>query len=418
MKKAGSLINKGSKINIMEILKEANNNIKLHVEFYPYERYGGGGGKRKANISAPDMLTALKKLVDKMRLYIDSEQIEDEGYTPEEVIEQIQMSNGDGCDYITLLQEMNSGDILIQEDYDEEEDWDDMDESLNKEPLKEDLENLEKVDATTTMNITMGTAKEESKTLWQRLEDAEKVPEDAPLFGAKDQPVPEEVKEPKVTLDESLFNEGISGFYFAKLAAKAAKAIEDFQDAFTGLPYDFDVLIEENEIMDLDQAVKVLHQLENRARDLAENVPNKEQDESLVESDNDDVEITQEMIDDILDEVKGVFTEAQFTTDQVVDEIFDCIEDDSKYEFAKGVLEAAEEDIEDGLAEGLVWGESTLDDYLDVIKKYYKGRKVEDVIDSIFKMFPDSETAYNLASSLGEVVEDYLDECKLAENFI
>lgn len=389
-------------------IKEANNNIKLHVEFYPYERYGGGGGKKKANVSAPDMLTALKKLVDKMRLYIDSEEIEDEGYTPEEVIEQIQMSNGDGCDYITLLQEMNSGDVLIQEDYDEEEDWDDMDESL-----KEDLENLEKVDATTTMNITMGTAKEESKTLWQRLEDAEKIPEDAPLFGAKDQPVPEEVEEPKVTLDESLFTEGLSASYFGKLATKAAEAIEDFQDAFTGLPYDFDMLIQDEEVIALDNAREILYQIEGRARDLMEDVSNKKLKESSTE--DDDVELSDEAINDILDDVKGVFDECEFTTDEVVDKIFDCIEDESKVEFAQGILDSMEEDKEE-LTEGV----DTFEDSLAVIKKYFNGRKASEVIDTIFTNNPavDSDKLEDIAIKLGQFLDDYLDECKLAENFI
>lgn len=281
------------------------------------------------------------------------------------------------------------------------------------ESLEEDLENLEKVDATTTMNTTMGTAKEESKTLWQRLEDAEKIPEDAPLFGAEDQPVPEEVEGPKVTLDESLFTEGLSASYFGKLAAKAAEAIEDFQDAFTGLPYDFDMLIQDEEVIALDNAREILYQVEGRARDLTEDVSDKELNESSTE--DDDVELSDEAIKDILDDVKGVFDECEFTTDEVVDKIFDCIEDESKVEFAQGILDSMEEDKEE-LTEGV----DTFEDSLAVIKKYFNGRKASEVIDTIFTNNPavDSDKLEEVAIKLGQFLDDYLDECKLAENFI
>ena len=362
------------------------------------------------------------------------------------------------------------------------------------ESLTEDIKNLEKVDADTVMNITMGTAKEESKTLWQRLEDAEKLPEDAPLFGAKEQPVPDEVEEVKpLKLDESLFreaagdveselydlfdendfdiehpdvqkyiraaaeyiemareaepgysvlewwqdtmdnypedlkelptkvfescdeeklDEGMSKAYFVQLAKKAIDAIDEFQDAFSGMP-EMNIL-DEHDIMALDAAVEVLAQVEGRVEDPI--------DEKLCEEEeiigDDDVEVTDEMIEEILDEVKGVFTEAEFTPEEVIDKVFNCIDDEEcKYKLASEVVEEVKEESEE-LEEELVYGEATLDDYLEVLKRYFKGRRAEDVIDAIFKMFPDNESAFDLASSLGEVVEDYLDECVLAENFI
>lgn len=117
-----------------ENLKEAaNGRVKLYVEFYPYERYGGGSGLKKATVSGTDKLDALKKLVDHMGLYIDSEEIEEEGYSFEDCINNIAMSNGDGCDFVVVLKNKDSGEIYFQENYEEEEDWDDeFDESLEE----------------------------------------------------------------------------------------------------------------------------------------------------------------------------------------------------------------------------------------------------------------------------------------------
>lgn len=139
--------------------------------------------------------------------------------------------------------------------------------------LKEDLENLEITDTTTVVNQPTGVAKEESREFEDRYEEANKVPEDAPLFGAKDQPVPDDVVEPKLTLEEDLFNQSSA----------------------------------------------------------------------------------------------------------------------------------------EGLSEDLIYGKSSLDDYLDVIKKYYRGLDSDMVIDSIFWGLPD-DLAYEAAVAIGEIVEDALDE--------
>lgn len=101
---------------------EIDSPVKLHVEFYPYERYEQSGLK-KANIGGNTLLDALKTMVDNMGLYIDSNDIEDEQYTPEEVISNIANTNGDGCDFIVLLKDMNTGQVFIDEDYDDEEEW-------------------------------------------------------------------------------------------------------------------------------------------------------------------------------------------------------------------------------------------------------------------------------------------------------
>ena len=111
-----------------ESLKESKNQkVRLHVEYYPYERYGGSDGLKKGNISGVDKLDALKKLTDHMGLYIDSEVIEEEGYSFEDAINQIVMSNGDGCDFIVVLQDRDTGEIYFSENYEDEEDWDDED---------------------------------------------------------------------------------------------------------------------------------------------------------------------------------------------------------------------------------------------------------------------------------------------------
>lgn len=110
---------------------EDNRPVRLHVEWYPYSRYGEGAPKRKANFSADNMMEALAKLADRIGLYIDPEDIigigdyPPEYDSPEEVIKSIATSNGDGCDYITLLQNRDTGEILINTwDEEEEEDWD------------------------------------------------------------------------------------------------------------------------------------------------------------------------------------------------------------------------------------------------------------------------------------------------------
>lgn len=95
------------------------------MTFEPYERYSNGGVKT-ATVSGPTLLDALKKMVDRMGLYFDSEEIEEEGMSAEDVIDRIYEQNGDGCDFILLLQDVNTGETYIEEDdlY-EEEDWDD-----------------------------------------------------------------------------------------------------------------------------------------------------------------------------------------------------------------------------------------------------------------------------------------------------
>lgn len=102
----------------------ANPKVVLQVKFQPYTRWEMPSN-RHAKVSGPTLLEALKKMADKMRLYVDSEEIEEEGWTAEDVLHEIEMSNGDGCDYIYFLKNLTTGEVYIDEgEPEEEEDWD------------------------------------------------------------------------------------------------------------------------------------------------------------------------------------------------------------------------------------------------------------------------------------------------------
>ena len=107
-------------------ISASGNSVTLQLTYYPYERYGGSG-KKTVKISAPTVFDALVKMVDNLRLYFDSDDIEDDEMTEEDIISTIESQNGDGCDYITELKNLNTGEILL-EGYDdfaeyEDEEW-------------------------------------------------------------------------------------------------------------------------------------------------------------------------------------------------------------------------------------------------------------------------------------------------------
>lgn len=96
--------------------------VKLQVVYEPYDRYASSG-MHTAIIARDTYLQALKDMVDKMGLYIDSDEIEEENLTCEEIIESIERSNGDGCDFIYTLKDLLSGETIIGNDYDDQEEW-------------------------------------------------------------------------------------------------------------------------------------------------------------------------------------------------------------------------------------------------------------------------------------------------------
>ena len=110
-----------------EKLKEAasGGKVTLQVTYEVYDRYGYGGRVKTAKVSGKDLRHALTRMVDKMGLYIDSEEIEEENLTVEQILDRIEMSNGDGCDFVLLLKNLTTGDVLFDYDEaDEEENWD------------------------------------------------------------------------------------------------------------------------------------------------------------------------------------------------------------------------------------------------------------------------------------------------------
>lgn len=121
----------GKNINVSKINESLNeaagNKVTLFCTFEPYERYVSRSGLKKLKASGKDYLEAISKLTDKMGLYIDSDRIEEDGMTFDEVIDSIEMSNGDGCDYIVELKD-NQGNVYIQAEYENE--YEDVDESL------------------------------------------------------------------------------------------------------------------------------------------------------------------------------------------------------------------------------------------------------------------------------------------------
>lgn len=118
---------------LKEAKSSSGNKVTLFCTFEPYERYGGGGRLKKVRATGTDNLNAISKLVDKMRLYIDSECIEEDEMTFEDVINELEASNGDGCDFIYELKD-NQGNVYISDEYEEE--YEDVDESLKRKPMK------------------------------------------------------------------------------------------------------------------------------------------------------------------------------------------------------------------------------------------------------------------------------------------
>lgn len=96
----------------------------LEVEFEPYTRFGSRGIK-KLRVKGSDLYQALCNMCDKMVLYLDSEQIEEDEMTPDDIIKSINLSNGDGCDYIFYIKNMSNGKMLLQGDYTEDEFYND-----------------------------------------------------------------------------------------------------------------------------------------------------------------------------------------------------------------------------------------------------------------------------------------------------
>lgn len=84
-----------------------------------YEDYPDGNVKT-ATFSGSDKLKALKKLVDSLGLYLDVDTIDDNNLSADDVIDEIERSNGDGCDYIISLKDKTTGEVLMDYPYEDE----------------------------------------------------------------------------------------------------------------------------------------------------------------------------------------------------------------------------------------------------------------------------------------------------------
>ncbi len=97
--------------------------MKMEVLFERYERYECGN-MRKLTVTGDDKLDCLKKMVDNMGLYIDSEDVcgcVDEGEGFDDILEHITSSNGDGCDFIFYIKDLTENKVIFEEGYEERE---------------------------------------------------------------------------------------------------------------------------------------------------------------------------------------------------------------------------------------------------------------------------------------------------------
>ena len=131
-------------------LTESSEKTTIEVKFEPYTRYGYEPIKT-GRVSGKDLLDALLKMTDKMRLYINSDYVDDyeEDYgvklTPEALLERIEEENGDGCDFIYYIKNLTTGEMLFDSGYEESEDWDDdIDEMLTESTEQYELSTLVK----------------------------------------------------------------------------------------------------------------------------------------------------------------------------------------------------------------------------------------------------------------------------------
>lgn len=105
--------------------------MKIKVTYQKYERYQESIIS-EGHITAPDLRTAILALLDKIGMYIESEDVleqeEENGkkWTAEELIDNFVCSvNGDGCDVVFNIKNEETGEIIFNSDYDyEPESWD------------------------------------------------------------------------------------------------------------------------------------------------------------------------------------------------------------------------------------------------------------------------------------------------------
>ena len=103
--------------------------VTIYAELETYGRYGDGGEIRHIHATGHDEKYAMFVLLEMIGTYLDFESIkewEDElerEVTVKEIVENLESSNGDGCDYIFLLKNETTGEILMKEDYFTEDEY-------------------------------------------------------------------------------------------------------------------------------------------------------------------------------------------------------------------------------------------------------------------------------------------------------
>ena len=102
--------------------------IRLKVVYEPYQRYEPSA-PCVGHITANSFREAIIKMLDRVRMYLDPETIqeyeEEQGreMTQEELIRRLEMENGDGCDYIFSLSNEDSGEEYMSVDTPTFEEW-------------------------------------------------------------------------------------------------------------------------------------------------------------------------------------------------------------------------------------------------------------------------------------------------------
>ena len=105
--------------------------MRIKVVYQRYERYQETP-ICEGHITAPDLRTAILALLDRIGMYVESEDVlaleEENGkkWTAEELIDNFICSvNGDGCDLVFNITNEETGEIIFNSDYDyEPESWD------------------------------------------------------------------------------------------------------------------------------------------------------------------------------------------------------------------------------------------------------------------------------------------------------
>ena len=101
--------------------------VTLFAEAEVFDNYSGPGRIVRYKASGKNHLEAVKKIIDKLGFDITSKDIEKESYDFEEVLEQIDMLNGEGDAFLINLKDDQGNEFYVHEGY--EQDYEDLDEA-------------------------------------------------------------------------------------------------------------------------------------------------------------------------------------------------------------------------------------------------------------------------------------------------